>query len=144
MAATAMKPLPPASSTAFWRALITGSSGRGNGILSMTTSWQLGPGTSTPCQSDNVPKRQVFGSAAKFLISSPSVSSPWSRIGNSGIRLRSSSAASWAARMEENSPSVRPPAAWISSVSSSSMSPRSPSRAGRDRCLAMYRMPCLG
>ncbi len=131
-----MKPLPPASSTAFCRALISGSSGRGNGILSMTTSWQLGPGTSTPCHSESVPKRHVLGSAAKFLISSPRVSSPWSRIGNSGIRERSSSAASWAARIEENRPSVRPPAAWMSSVSSSSMSERSPSRAGRERCLA--------
>lgn len=38
VAATAMKPFPPCSSTDFCRALISGSSGRGKGIRSITTS----------------------------------------------------------------------------------------------------------
>ena len=60
-----MKPLPPAWATALARATTSGSSGRGNGIRSMTTSWQEAPGTSTPCHSDSVPNRQASGSAAK-------------------------------------------------------------------------------
>ena len=54
-----MKPLPPVSATACARAEDSGSSGRGNGTRSMTTSWQAGPGTSTPCQSERVPKSDV-------------------------------------------------------------------------------------
>ena len=47
-----MKPLPPARSAARDRADISGSSGRGNGIRSMITSWQVSPGTSRPCHND--------------------------------------------------------------------------------------------
>src|SRR5690606_36886975 len=43
VAATCMKPLPPALSAAFWRADISGSSGRGKGIRSISTSWQVSP-----------------------------------------------------------------------------------------------------
>ena len=48
---------PPAWSAARWRALISGSSGRGNGMRSMITSWQVSPGTSSPCHSPSVPNR---------------------------------------------------------------------------------------
>ena len=57
-----MNPLPPAWSTARWRADISGSSGRGNGIRSMITSWQVSPGTSSPCHRLSVPNRLVCGS----------------------------------------------------------------------------------
>ena len=48
VAATCMKPLPPAWSAARCRADISGSSGRGNGIRSMITSWQVSPGHVEP------------------------------------------------------------------------------------------------
>ena len=57
-AATCMNPLPPRPPTARCRAEASGSSGRGNGIRSMTTSRSDGPGTSTPCHRDSVPNRQ--------------------------------------------------------------------------------------
>src|SRR5579872_1917441 len=76
-AATVMKPLPPRDSTARWRAEDSGSSGRGNGIRSMTTSCSALPGTSTPCHSDSVPKRQVSSDAANSLTSCAVTSSPW-------------------------------------------------------------------
>ena len=59
-----MKPLPPIRAMACERADASGSSGRGNGIRSMMTSWHDEPGTSTPCHSDSVPNRQVRGSRA--------------------------------------------------------------------------------
>ena len=62
-----MKPLPPAWSAARCRADISGSSGRGNGIRSMSTSWQAAPGTSRPCQRLSVPNRQVCGSLDELL-----------------------------------------------------------------------------
>ena len=65
-----MKPLPPASATARCRATVSGSSGRGNGIRSMITSWQVAPGTSTPCHSDSVPNRLVASSATNRRVSS--------------------------------------------------------------------------
>ena len=64
LAATAMNPLPPRAVTARCRAVRSGSSGRGNGIRSMITSDNDGPGTSTPCHSDSVPNNDVSGSAA--------------------------------------------------------------------------------
>ncbi len=54
-----MKPLPPIREIASVRAEDRGSSGRGNGMRSMMTSWQAEPGTSTPCHNDRVPKRHV-------------------------------------------------------------------------------------
>ena len=62
---TSIKPEPPASSTSFARAEITGSSGLGNGIRSIATRVQDGPGTSTPCQRLKVPRRIEVGSSAK-------------------------------------------------------------------------------
>ena len=46
-----MNPFPPASATDRCRATVSGSSGRGKGMRSMMTSWQVVPGTSTPCHS---------------------------------------------------------------------------------------------
>ncbi len=124
-----MKPLPPASLTACARADISGSSGRGNGMRSITTSWQDSPGTSTPCHSDSVPNRQVAGSAANCATSAAVRSSPWQSTGRSS-RERISSAAACAARIDENSPSVRPPAASTSAASSSIDAGDAPSRPG--------------
>ena len=62
-AATVINPLPPAYSTALLRAAMSGSSGRGNGIRSITTRRQVSPGMSTPCHNDTVPNRQVRASA---------------------------------------------------------------------------------
>ena len=84
----------------------------------MTTSRSDGPGTSTPCHRDSVPNRHVGSSAANCLTSCMVASSPWHSSGN-GSDSRSAAAAALAARIEENSPSVRPPAALISSHSSS-------------------------
>ena len=112
VAATCMNPLPPARSAALWRADISGSSGRGNGMRSITTSRHESPGTSTPCQSDSVPNRQVAGSAANAFTRAAVRSSPWQSTGTSS-RSRICSAAASAARIDENRPSVRPPAASI-------------------------------
>ena len=73
-----MKPLPPALSAACCRALISGSSGRGNGIRSMITSWQVSPGTSRPCHRLSVPNRQVCGSLDELL----------GQLGQLGVALR--------------------------------------------------------
>ena len=43
----------------------------------MITSWQVAPGTSTPCQSDSVPKRLAFSSWMNRLVSSGNCASPW-------------------------------------------------------------------
>ena len=51
-------------------------------------------------------------------------------------RSRIASVAATAARIEENSPRVRPPAARTSSSISSSVSGAMPSRPGAGRCLA--------
>ena len=108
-----MKPLPPIRAIACERAEASGSSGRGNGMRSMITSWQAEPGTSTPCQSDSVPNRQVAASRANWRTSVEVWSSPWQR--NVDVGRRSARASPRprprAARMEENSPRVRPPAA---------------------------------
>ena len=77
VAATAMNPLPPASATARCRAKVSGSSGRGNGIRSMITSWQVAPGTSMPCHSERVPNRLACSSAMNRRVSSGSWASPW-------------------------------------------------------------------
>ena len=130
-----MNPFPPVAATWRWRAEASGSSGRGNGIRSMMTSDSDGPGTSTPCQRESVPNRHVAGSAANRLTSCPVVSSPWQSTGTSS-RSRSASAAALAARIEENRPSVRPPAASISSAISVRYASGSPSRPGWGRCLA--------
>jgi len=47
----------------------------------MTTSRSEGPGTSTPCHSDSVPKRQVGSSAANSFTSCMVESSPWQSTG---------------------------------------------------------------
>jgi hypothetical protein len=78
---TSMKPEPPRASAARVRAEASGSSGLGNGIRSMTTSRSEGPGTSTPCQSDSVPNRQVGSSAANSFTSCMVESSPWQSTG---------------------------------------------------------------
>ncbi len=138
-----MKPLPPLAATCRCLAEVSGSSGRGNGTRSMMTSRSEGPGTSTPCHSDSVPNRQVGSSSANCLTSSIVESSPWHSSGTSS-RSRSASVAALAARIEENRPSVRPPAASISSAISSRYCCGSPSRPGWGRCLATYRMPARG
>ena len=53
-----------------------------------------------------------------------------------GLAAVGAAAAAFAARIEEKSPSVRPPAALISSHISSRYSGGSPSRPGIGRCLA--------
>ena len=103
-----MKPLPPARSAARCRADISGSSGRGKGIRSMITSWQVSPGTSRPCHRLSVPNRQVWGSSTNWRASSGSCASPWASVVRCGSRSRTAAAAASAARREENSPSVRP------------------------------------
>ena len=84
----------------------------------MITHDSDGPGTSTPCHSDSVPNSDVSSSSANRLTSSIVASSPWQ---SSGVarRSRSASVACFAARIEENSPSVRPPAASTSPAISS-------------------------
>ena len=84
----------------------------------MITHDSDGPGTSTPCQSDNVPNSDVSSSSANRLTSSIVASSPWQ---SSGVerRSRSASVACLAARIDEKSPSVRPPAASTSPTISS-------------------------
>ena len=103
----------------------------------MITSEHDGPGTSTPCHSDSVPNSEVCGSAANCSTSAEVLSSPWHSTGVSS-RERISSAAALAARIDENSPSVRPPQASISSaISSSCPAVPAPSRPGGGRCAAM-------
>ncbi len=103
----------------------------------MMTSCRLEPGTSTPCHSVIVPNRQVFASEAKRRTSVPIWSSPWHRTGKSSPRRsRIASAALCAARIEENSPSVRPPAARINVSISSNACSDMPSRPGAGRCCA--------
>ena len=94
-----MKDLPDSRS---FRAWTTGSEGCGKGIRSMRTSRQVDPGTSTPCQSESVPNRQVEGSAVNCRTSAPVRSSPWHRkLGSPSPenRRRISSVAAWAARL---------------------------------------------
>ena len=140
VAETAMNPLPPIRAMAWDRAEASGSSGRGNGMRSMMTSWQDDPGTSTPCHSESVPNRHTRGSRANCLTSVLIWSSPWQRNAISpslsANRSRIASVASLAARIEENSPSVRPPAARTSASISSRVSPARPSRPGGGRCWA--------
>ena len=80
----------------------------------MMTSWQVSPGTSTPCHSDMVPNSDVPGSATKVRVSSDSCASPWQSSVSPGSSRRQYSAACSAARRDENRPSVRPSAAHIS------------------------------
>ena len=84
----------------------------------MITSESEGPGTSTPCHSESVPNSEVAGSSANRRTSSIVASSPWQSSGVSS-RPRSASVACLAARIEENNPSVRPPAASTSPAISS-------------------------
>ena len=84
----------------------------------MITHDSDGPGTSTPCHSDSVPNSDVASSSANRLTSSIVASSPWHSSGVSS-RSRSASVACFAARIDENSPSVRPPAASTSPAISS-------------------------
>ena len=77
MAATLIKPLPPAAVTASMRAWATGSSGRGKGIRSIMTSLQVCPGTSTPCHRLRLPTRQESSSRVKASTRVGSWSSPW-------------------------------------------------------------------
>lgn len=95
----------------------------------MITQDSDGPGTSTPCHSDSVPNSEVSGSSANRLTSSIVESSPWHSRGVSSFP-RSASVACFAARVEENRPSVRPPAARTSPSISSRVSGASPSRPG--------------
>jgi hypothetical protein len=103
----------------------------------MITSESDGPGTSTPCQSDNVPNNEVSGSAANRSTRAPVASSPWH---STGVRSRSriASAAVLAARIDENNPSVRPCAAPTRpAISVSCSADPTPSRPGGGRCFAM-------
>ena len=109
----------------------------------MTTSCSEFPGTSTPCHSDSVPNRQVGSSWANCLTSCAVRSSPWQSSGWL-IRSRSAPAACLAARMEENKPRVRPPAASMSSSSSVRYASGSWSRPGGGRWRATYKMPLRG
>ena len=103
----------------------------------MTTSWQAEPGTSTPCHSDSVPNRQVAASRANCAHQRRGLVLALAEDVDVGpSRSRIASAAASAARCEENSPRVRPPAARISSSISSSASGDVPSRPGAGRCLA--------
>ena len=106
-------------------------------MRSISTSDSDGPGTSTPCHSDKVPNNEVSGSAANCSTSAAVLSSPWHNTGVS-MRSRIASAAAFAARIEENRPSVRPPAAMTRpAISSSCVSAPAPSRPGGGRCAAM-------
>ena len=111
-----MKPLPPAPRRRVCRADISGSSGRGNGIRSITTSGRRRPARRRParataCRTGRSPRpRRTRRPAAAVR------SSPWHSTGASS-RSRIASAAASAARIEENSPRVRPPAASTSSAS---------------------------
>ena len=96
----------------------------------MITSRQVEPGTSIPCHSDKVPNSEVSSSATKRRVSSDSCASPWHRTVCFGSCLRTQTAAVSAARRDENSPSVRPPAAQTSSATSSSTASLMPSRPG--------------
>ena len=142
VAETLIKPLPPAFATARVRAVISGSSGRGNGIRSITTSLQASPGTSTPCHRDMVPNRQVASSSANSFTSADIEDSPWHRMGKSTLS-RSAAAASSAARRDENRPSAAPPDAFSSASSSASCAGEVP-RSGLGRSFATYRTPCRG
>ena len=132
-----MKPLPPAASASAARALITGSSGLGNGIRSIATSVQDGPGTSIPCQSEIVPSRIDFGSFANRSTSVPTLSPRfWVMIGisSSAKTFRKYSSAISTPRQDEKSARVRPPAASINSASSVRASLLGPSRPGSGIC----------
>ena len=102
----------------------------------MMTNDNDGPGTSTPCHSDSVPNSDVAASAENCSTSAAVLSSPWH---NTGVESRSAiaSAAARAARIDENSPSVRPPAAVTRSAISLSCSAEPvPSRPGGGRWAA--------
>ena len=64
------------------RADSNGSSGRGNGIRSITTSDSVEPGTSTPWNSPAVANRHVSALSANALTSAGLGRSRWVRIGN--------------------------------------------------------------
>ncbi len=136
VAATFMNPFPPASATARCRAMVSGSSGRGNGIRSMITSWQVAPGTSTPCHSERVPNRLACSSRTKRRVSSGSWASPWHRMVMFGSCRRTCTAAVSAARRELNNPKVRPPAAQTNSAISARTASDMPSRPGGGRLRA--------
>jgi hypothetical protein len=105
-------------------------------MRSISTSDSDGPGTSTPCQSDSVPNSEVSGSALNCSTNAEVLSSPWHSTGVDS-RSRIASAAARAARIDENRPRVRPPAAVISSAISVSCSAEPvPSRPGGGRCAA--------
>ena len=82
------------------------------------------PARATACRTGRSPASARTPAPAR-----PCASSPWQRIGTSR-RSRIASAAASAARIDENSPSVRPPAAPTSAASSSSSSGDAPSRPG--------------
>ena len=52
----------------------TGSSGRGNGMRSMATNVQEGPGTSIPCHNEIVPSKIERSSLANFSTNGPTES----------------------------------------------------------------------
>ena len=109
-----IKPEPPAASACAALAANTGSSGRGNGIRSIATNVQEGPGTSIPCHSEIVPNKIDFSSFANFSTNG-ATESPlrWVIIGSfksDKTFLKYSSAAS-TPRQDENSAKVLPPAA---------------------------------
>ena len=123
------------------RADSNGSSGRGNGIRSITTSERVEPGTSIPWKSPAVANRHVSALSANAFTSAGLGRSRWVRIGND-TRPRSASAASSIDRQLVNRASVRPPAAVISASSSSWTAARKPSEFGFGRCSAQYSIEC--
>ena len=102
-----MKPLPPAWATARERAVISGSSGRGNGILSMTTSRQ-----ELARDVDALPQRHGAEQAGVRFVGKllHQRRHGWIRPGTGCSRPAAcalASAASSAARREENRPGLR-------------------------------------
>ena len=103
----------------------------------MTTSWQAGPGTSTPCHSDSVPNRQVAGVARRTARTSVGglVLALAAGLGDVRAARASPRPRPRRPRIEENSPRVRPPAARTSASSSSSVCGRDAVAAGRRQVL---------
>ena len=115
-------------------------------MRSIVTSTQELPGTSTPCQSDIVPRRTDVSSFAKRSTSGPTASPRFCVmifIGSSANTFRRCRSAASTPRHELKSASVRPPAASINSPSSSNTSGCTPSRPGSGRCFGKYRTPWL-
>ena len=98
----------------------SGSSGRAKGSRSMTTSEQVAPGASKPCQNPMVATSTEVSSSRNRRCRSGLGSWSWTRTSTSRCSRRCAAATAMA-RLLVNSPSVRPPAGATSSVSSVSI-----------------------